>query len=150
MFKVEQGLLYRIFQPKKQIGELCRQLVVPLKFRNQVLELAHEHILVRHLGARKALEKVSRSFYWPGVSGDVKVHVGTCHICQKERYARDQHPHPPLLPITAEEEPYIKVGIDFLGPLARPSRSGGEMDSHSSRLPLRTYHCHSFKKILLR
>ncbi len=47
------------------------QIVLPVGYREQVLKLAHEHVLSGHLGVTKTFRRVSRYFYWPGLKSDV-------------------------------------------------------------------------------
>ena len=62
-YEQHNGLIYRIFQsPKVNNGQRCEQLVVPLKFRQHVLYLAHDSILAGHQGVRKTKVKVLEDF----------------------------------------------------------------------------------------
>lgn len=47
----KRGIIYRVFQTDKSgNGKRFTQLVVPKRFRNKVLSLAHESIMTGHLG----------------------------------------------------------------------------------------------------
>ena len=63
-YEQHNGLIYRIFQsPKVNIGQRCGKLVVPLKFRQHVLHLAHDSILAGHQEVRKTKVKVLEDFF---------------------------------------------------------------------------------------
>ena len=63
-FVMEKGVLYRQFQaPNVEFGNVFKQVVVPQKFRTQVMKLAHESILGGHQGPSKTVDKVLSNFY---------------------------------------------------------------------------------------
>lgn len=80
-FYVENGLLFRKFTTfdKKQFI----QLVVPTLLRQNNLSLAHETLMVGHMGFAKTLNRILNYFYWPGVAEDTKRFCTSCDICQK-------------------------------------------------------------------
>lgn len=65
LFRRKQGLLYREFQSAS--GDVTHQLVVPCKFRGQILRLAHECLLGGHLGSHKTAERILQNFVLGGV-----------------------------------------------------------------------------------
>ena len=80
-FFVKKGLLYREYTfPKIDHGQVFTQLVVPQKFRNNVMVLAHDSILGGHLGAKKTYDKIATQFYWPGIYGDVVHFCCSCDV----------------------------------------------------------------------
>ncbi|KAK0148503.1 hypothetical protein N1851_011158 [Merluccius polli] len=50
-----------------------QQLVVPIDCRQQVLELAHEHLWSGHLGVTKTYDRMLKHFFWPGMKADIDV-----------------------------------------------------------------------------
>lgn len=55
----KRGIIYRVFQTDKSgNGKRFTQLVVPKRFRNKVLSLAHESIMTGHLGISRTTSKV--------------------------------------------------------------------------------------------
>ena len=62
------------------VGDPVLQVVVPSKFRTEVLKAAHDHC--GHLGVRKTYLYVLRYFFWPCVKGDVASYIRTCSTCQ--------------------------------------------------------------------
>lgn len=77
---LKDGILYRFFAtPIRSL----KQLVVRLKFRQEVLQTGHDSIFACHLGRTKTLARIQSQFFWTGIVRDVRKHVHSCHICQK-------------------------------------------------------------------
>lgn len=107
-------------------GVLMRQwkkVVVPMGYRSQILNLAHDHVLSGHLGVRKTYDRVLRYFFWPGLKFDVVAHCRSCHVCQLAGKQNQSIPLAPLHPIPVIGEPFEGIIIDCVGPLPK-SKSG--------------------------
>ena len=87
------------------------QIVLPYAFREGVLSEAHYNLLSGHLGIRKTIDRVSKSFFWPSVK--------TCSVCQRTGKPNQVIPKAPLCPITALGEPYSEIVLDVVGPLPK-------------------------------
>ncbi len=61
--------------------DLRIQIVVPLVFRQAVLQLAHQG-LAGHMGVRNTYDRILRKFYWPRIKRDVINYICFCHICK--------------------------------------------------------------------
>ncbi|XP_075543258.1 uncharacterized protein LOC142577676 [Dermacentor variabilis] len=75
------GLLYRHYRDRK-----CRildQLVVPAKYRKDLLSLCHRNGWSGHLGINKSKERLLMEYYWPGCFKDVENFVRSCDACQR-------------------------------------------------------------------
>lgn len=79
---LNDGLLVRKWVPHGEnfVGDPIVQIVLPEKFRESVLKVAHEGS--GHFGVRKTYDRVLRYFFWPRLKRDVSTHVKTCHTCQ--------------------------------------------------------------------
>ena len=77
---IEDGLLKRTWESAdgKQIK---KQLVVPRKKVNQVLEEIHNGKSGAHLGVNKTLDKIRDRFYWVNYCEDVKSWCRKCPVC---------------------------------------------------------------------
>ena len=96
-----------------------QQLVVPIGCRQQVLELAHEHLWSGHLGVTKTHDRMLKHLFWPGMKADVRRFCNTCRTCQFVGKP-NQVVHPaPLRPIPAVSEPFTQVIMDCVGPLPK-------------------------------
>uniref|UniRef100_A0A8C5M2Q8 Gypsy retrotransposon integrase-like protein 1 n=1 Tax=Leptobrachium leishanense TaxID=445787 RepID=A0A8C5M2Q8_9ANUR len=124
-FEWDQGKLYRISggagRGAAQIP--VRQLVVPKKYRRDLLKIGHDIPLAGHLGHQRTLHRLTQSFFWPGLSGDVRDYCRTCEICQRVGKRGDKA-KATLRPLPIVGEPFRRVAVDLIGPLAVPSTTG--------------------------
>lgn len=131
-FIVKEGLLYH---EEKVSGYQVKQLVLPLSRRKDVLEIAHESVFGAHLAARKTVERIKFSFFWPSMSKEIKDYCSTCHKCQTRKVIRSSDKIP-ITPITRPKLPFQVVNIDIIGPIEPKSSRGHQyviclIDQHS-------------------
>ncbi|CAN2390102.1 K02A2.6-like [Pristimantis euphronides] len=121
----DQGRLYRESVPDNPQQEWLRerQLIVPYQFREELLRVAHEIPLAGHLGVGKTKSRLAQHFYWPHMGTDVANYCRSCITCQKVGKSGPA-PKAPLIPLPVIEEPFQRVAVDLIGPLAVPSTSG--------------------------
>uniref|UniRef100_A0A8C5MGP5 Gypsy retrotransposon integrase-like protein 1 n=1 Tax=Leptobrachium leishanense TaxID=445787 RepID=A0A8C5MGP5_9ANUR len=121
----EDGLLYRYTNrgDAQKPRASHKQLVVPQAPRKELLRLAHDIPLAGHLGMVKTRHRLTRAFFWPRLSEDVREYCRTCPTCQKTGKTGD-HPKAPLHPMPIIQEPFSRVAVDIIGPLPRPSATG--------------------------
>ncbi|XP_052692422.1 uncharacterized protein LOC128170699 isoform X2 [Crassostrea angulata] len=93
------------------------QLVVPDKFRNQVMKLAHDSLLAGHLGTQRTLARVTSEFWWPGIQSDVRRFCQSCDICQRTVH-KGKIKKVPLERMPLIDEPFQRVAVDLVGPLS--------------------------------
>lgn len=98
------------------------QVVVPSKFRNVVLGVAHNGV-AGHLGVKKTYDRVLRHFFWPRLKRDVSAFCKTCHTCQMTGKPNQKIRPAPLCPIAVTENPFEYLLVDCVGPLPK-SKSG--------------------------
>lgn len=126
-YYIKSGVLMRKWSPSDsspgQEWNERHQIVVPVKYRSEILALAHSLPLSGHLGVNKTHDKITRHFYWPGIRKSVSDFVKTCHTCQVIGKPNQTIPKAPLQPIPAFEEPFSRIIIDCVGPLPK-TRSG--------------------------
>ncbi|XP_077550660.1 uncharacterized protein LOC144163853 [Haemaphysalis longicornis] len=75
------GLLYRHYQDKK--GKTLDQLVVPERYRADIVSLCHGNGWSGHLGINKTKERLLMEYYWPGCFKDAEHYVKSCDACQR-------------------------------------------------------------------
>lgn len=95
------------------------QIVVPSEYHQNVLSLAHEHLLSGHLGVTKTYHRILRHFFWPGIKRDVAKFCRTCHVCQLMGKPNQLIPPAPLSPIPVMGEAFEQVLVDCVGPLPK-------------------------------
>lgn len=154
-YLVQNELLVRKWVPCNGdvIGEPTYQVVVPEKFRGEVLKIAHDDC--GHLGVKKTYDRVLQHFFWPRLKRDVSKYIKSCHVCQLTAKP-NQHIKPaPLCPIPAISKPFEHLIIDCVGPLP-PSKSGCsylltvmcQTTRYPAAYPLRTITARSVVKAL--
>ncbi|XP_033728194.1 uncharacterized protein LOC117317492 [Pecten maximus] len=116
-FFKHRGLIYREYQsPAVANGRTFKQLVVPTKYRENVLRLAHESMMSGHLGAKRTSDRIMMEFFWPGVNADVTRFCRSCDVCQRT-FPKGRVSKVPLGTMPLIDIPFQRVAIDIIGPL---------------------------------
>ncbi|XP_068215486.1 uncharacterized protein [Palaemon carinicauda] len=121
-FVVYEGLLYRLGHPLARPALSAsgnEQMVVPTKYRETVLSLAHEEPFAGHIGIGKTFQKVAKRFWWAGMKSSVKKYIAICETCQVMGKPNQGVPRAPLHPIPSLGEPFSELVVDVVGPLPR-------------------------------
>uniref|UniRef100_A0A8C5DBJ5 Gypsy retrotransposon integrase-like protein 1 n=1 Tax=Gouania willdenowi TaxID=441366 RepID=A0A8C5DBJ5_GOUWI len=157
-YNINDGVLMRNWCPPSSVSvgwESVRQVVVPLKFRSQILSLGHDNF-AGHLGIRKTYNRILPHFFWPGLKGDVTRFCRSCHACQVCGKPNQVIPPAPLHPIPVLGEPFEHIIIDCVGPLQK-SKSGYQYlltlmcaaTRYPEAIPLRTLRTKAIIKALI-
>ena len=108
-------ILYHIYEPRKKSTEwIYKQLVIPPKFRNDILFWAHDHAISEHFGLVKTIDKLRKRYFWPLMYSETEKWIQSCIQCSKKKGRTPQH-KAPLQPIPAGE-PWDQVACDVIGP----------------------------------
>jgi len=83
------------------------------KLRAEVIRLHHNTPVGGHGGQWKTTELVTRNFWWPGVSREVKQYVEGCDAYQRNKN-RTQAPVGKLMPNSIPEKPWSHISADFI------------------------------------
>ena len=82
--RVQEGVLYYHWE-----GYPARLLfLVPRALREEVLQGCHDCPTAGHLGQRKTLAQVKRSFIWHDMQSDIIEYVRTCRLCNRNKKPR--------------------------------------------------------------
>lgn len=122
-YVVKDGLLLRKWIPHNGdfVGDHVFQVVVPTKFRNEMIEAAHDQS--GHQGVRKTYDRLLRYFFWPRLKRDISSYIKQCRTCQLTSKPNQILQSVPLKPIQAAGEPFEHLIVDCVGPLPR-SKTG--------------------------
>jgi len=116
-YSVRFGVLVRAWKDKLSPQEATfHQIVVPTNLRAKLLSVAHDIPAAGHLGVAKTKDRLSRHFYWPSLSKDVKDFCRSCDVCQRLGKGPTNLPAP-LHNLPLVSEPFCQVAIDIVGPL---------------------------------
>ena len=74
------------------------------KLRAEIIRLHHNMPIGGHRGQWKTVELVTRNFWWPGVTKEVKRYVEGCDACQRNKNCTEQ-PAGKLIPNSILERP---------------------------------------------
>jgi len=74
------------------------------KLRTEIIRLHHDTLIGGHGGQWKMVELVTRNFWWPGVTKEVKRYVERCDACQRNKN-RTEQPAGKLMPNSILEKP---------------------------------------------
>lgn len=105
--KIQNDLLYRVTSTMS--GREKFQLVLPEKYRSQVLQSLHDDS--GHLGIEKTTELVKDRFYWPKMCQQVEQYIKSCGRCITRKTLPKKVA--PLNHMTSSG-PFDLVCIDFL------------------------------------
>jgi transposase InsO family protein len=110
-FRLDKGILW-IKRVKNYV------LVIPKSLHNLVLAVAHDSAIGGHRNALKTQDRITNSYWWPGLFKDIQTYIRQCHICQTKN-----NPHSkasitaPLHPLPITSRFNDRVSMDLLGPL---------------------------------
>ena len=76
-----------------------------------------------HLGVKKTEDRIQTNFVWPGLHEDVTSFCRFYDVCQKT-IARGLVPRTPLGDMPLIDQPFKRVAIDLVGPIAPASDKG--------------------------
>ena len=117
-FQLRNDLLYRVHTSDKSTTS---QLVVPVDYRNRILQLGHEIPMAGHQGCRRTKMRIVSRFFWPGMYKHINKFVKSCDICQRTSTRGHCH-RAPTQPVPIVTKPFGKISIDLVGPLIKSDR----------------------------
>lgn len=88
------------------------KIYVPSSLRSLILNSYHGPPLSGHWGSQKTLDRILRTFFWPGMRADISHFIQSCLSCQKNRTSTQRKN--PLLSTQLPDRPWSTVGIDFI------------------------------------
>ena len=107
------GVVYKRYMINHSLTSSL-QLVVPAKLRTFVMKTSHASIMSGHLGFKKTLSKLKRSFYWHRMKETVRQFVASCATCGARKRPNPK-PKAPLGDYNVGA-PMDRVALDIMGP----------------------------------
>ena len=99
------------------------KIVLPTRFRQRVLEAAHDHPAAGHFADTRTWKNVTSKFFWPDAHNDVVNWVRSCKACNQ--FDIKQYVKRPLQPIDTTGR-FELVSYDIAGPFL-PSKTLGNI-----------------------
>jgi hypothetical protein len=90
------------------------QRVIKINEIEDVLRNGHSDLHAGHLGIENTFYKINKQYFWPQMWRDIEQFIKTCDICQRKEKMKKNNA---LTPVKVGE-PFEKIGIDLVGPLA--------------------------------
>ena len=115
-FTLRNDILVRLFESDRYS---LVQVMVPTSLRAKILSLGHDMPCSAHMGISRTLARVSSSFFWPGITVDVRKFCRSCAMCLKTS-PKGRTPKAPLqVDKQLIDKPFHKIGTDLIGPLPK-------------------------------
>ena len=111
-FVYKSNVLNRKFIDVTPGSDVVMQVVVPSKFRNQVMKLAHESNFGGHLGNKKTRDRIQSNFFRPGMHADVGRYCRSCGPCQRTSL-KGKATKVPLGSTPLIDEPFRRAALDW-------------------------------------
>ena len=101
-FYTKSGVLMRKWTPSGRPPDedwtAVHQVVVPPRYRKEILRLTHDVPMAGYLGVRKTVARILAHFYWPRLRQDVAEYCKSCHTCQVVGKPQHRIKPAPLIP----------------------------------------------------
>jgi len=96
--------------------------------RVEIIRQHHDTPMGGHGGQWKTAEMVTRNFWWPGVTREIKQYVEGCDACQHNKNCTEQLAGK-LMPNSISDKAWMHISADFITklPLAQGYDSGYEL-----------------------
>ena len=91
------------------------RILAPLDLRGTLLAIGHDQPLGGHQGAVKTYDRISQSWYWPGMRNQISNYAKSCPTCS-ENNTPQFHTKMPLRPLPEAKYVGDRVHIDLVGP----------------------------------
>jgi hypothetical protein len=94
------------------------------QLRQEIIQEHHDDRAAGHLGRYKTQELITRNYWWPMISRDMKSYMDGCEACQRTKVIHEPS-HAPLHLHSIPTTPWEKISVDLVGPL--PMSNGHDM-----------------------
>lgn len=118
-YYISNGILFRKFIDK--LGRKYDQVLIPTKFREKLIEMAHDNMWMGHLGCNKTIVRIKQNYWWNKLDKDVKQKVKCCDVCMRTGKSTDKK-KASMSRVPIITEPYRRVNVDIVGPLMKTEK----------------------------
>ena len=101
--------------------------------REQILVKHHELAALGHLGQKKMLELLKRTYWWPRMKLDMENFVRGCQSCQRNKIIYQKRATP-LYPLDAPEGPWQEIMVDMIGPLPQSKNTSSHQQADKDNM----------------
>lgn len=77
----DSGIIWR----QTDNSKVQDRLLVPRELRGEVMRLCHDIPSSGHQGVTRSMERLRQTFYWWGMSADIKNYVRICGVCKNNK-----------------------------------------------------------------
>ena len=106
-YYIKDDTLFRKWKPPDATNDeewrIVHQIVVPTRYRADIMNMAHDTPMSGLLGIHKTYHKIMSHFFWPRIKKDAIHYCLSCHTCQTVGKPNQKIPVAPLKPIPAFE-----------------------------------------------
>ena len=103
-YSIKEGNIYfkgRIYVPATK------------QLRDQILEEYHDSPIGGHQGVEKTLERIKRTYFWPGITKSVKEYIATCDSCFRNKAHRHKE-YGQLQSLPTPTRQGQQISLDFI------------------------------------
>jgi hypothetical protein len=93
--------------------------------RTFLIQTAHDSTESGHPGKNRLYELLSRDYFWPRLSADIKTFCKACHGCIRNKNSKLRY-QGALKPLPLPAQRWRDISVDFMGPF-EPGPSGNDM-----------------------
>lgn len=86
------------------------------ELRTQIIYRTHSTGPAGHPGRTKTVDLLNRTYWWPGMSKDVRAYVKACELCVRTKTPRTAPPGF-LKPLPVPFRPWSDISVDYITPL---------------------------------
>ena len=124
-FLISGDILYHIFTPVGRYDKSAKfQIVAPFTIRQALVELYHDTALGAHRGMSRTFEAIRETFFWPGMSNDIKNYIDSCEGCLIGKKDSHSHIHNPMTKYPKADYPFQVCHIDLVENLRKCAKTG--------------------------
>ena len=113
------GILYREWESVDGT-EVRHQMLLPHRYRELLFHHLHKTLDAGHMGRRRTLHKLQKKYFWHRMSGDIRLWIRACEVCQR-RKRPGKAPKAPMQ-VYLSGTPNERIAMDIMGPFIKSKK----------------------------